>query len=80
MLADYACRVPLANVSANIGGNWIGLTRTSNNQWAYYNSAGPWENNFPMGLRLTSVTGETIEDSMASNEGGQGQAQFSDVS
>ena len=72
--------IPVANVSAKIGDNWITLTRGSNNQWAYYNSAGPWEDNFPMGLRITSVSGEVVEDAVPSKTGGDGNVQFKDVS
>lgn len=73
------CRVPISNVTAKIGDNWVTLTRASNNQWAYYNSAGPWQENFPMGLRITSVTGEELEDAITSPEGNNGTVQFSDV-
>lgn len=73
------CRVPVANVSAKIGDSWIPLQRGTNNQWAYYNSAGPWEDNFPMGVRVTSVTGETIDDAVPSKTGGDGGAQFAEV-
>lgn len=72
-------RVPVANVSAKIGDSWIPLQRGTNNQWAYYNSAGPWEDNFPMGVRVTSVTGETIDDAVPSKTGGDGGAQFAEV-
>ena len=55
-------RVPVSNVSAKIGNSWIPMTRGANNQWAYYNTAGAWEESFPMSVRITSVAGETMED------------------
>ncbi|KAK9854210.1 hypothetical protein WJX84_008056 [Apatococcus fuscideae] len=39
-------RNPIIGVSAEINGAWLPLTRTTNNQWAYYNSQGPYS--FPM--------------------------------
>lgn len=48
-------------MEANIGGGWLPLKRTNNNQWAYYNTNGPWQANFPMPVRVTSCLGETVE-------------------
>lgn len=73
------CRVPVANVSADIAGSWRPLRRSTNNQWGYYSEAGPWEGSFPMGIRITSVTGETVEDTLTSNPGNAGTVQFSQV-
>ena len=63
-----------------LGGAWLPLKRTVNNQWPYYNTNGPWQTSFPMPIRVTSVTGETIEDAITGVKGGQGTSQFSDVS
>lgn len=68
--------VPITDVQAKIGGSWRSLRRSNNNQFAYYSEAGPWQETIPLPLRITSVTGETVEDSMASTAGGEGKVQF----
>jgi len=68
--------VPITDVQAKIGGSWRSLRRSNNNQFAYYSEAGPWQETMPLPLRITSVTGETVEDSMASTAGGEGKVQF----
>ena len=35
-------------------------------RFAYYREVGDWEGNFPMRVRITSVNGETLEDTIAS--------------
>ena len=75
----YLCRVPVANVSVKIGGNWLPLKRSSNNQWPYYNTNGPWQGSFPMPVRITSATGEVVEDSIPNAKGGEGSKQFTEV-
>ncbi len=67
-------------MEVKIGGTWVPLKRSSNNQWPYYNTNGPWESSFPMPIRVTSAVGETIEDSVPSSKGGEGTKQFSAVS
>ncbi len=56
------------------------LKRSSNNQWPYYNTNGPWQSSFPMPIRITSASGETIEDSIPNAKGGDGSKQFGGVS
>ena len=68
--------VPITDVQAKIGGSWRSLRRSNNNQFAYYSEAGPWQSEMPLPLRVTSVTGETVEDTMASTSGGEGKVQF----
>ena len=76
----HACdRVPITAVEVKLGGEWLPLKRTVNNQWPYYNTNGPWQSSFPMPIRVTSVTGETIEDTITSAKGGDGSKQFSAV-
>nr|QOL01074.1 putative extracellular protein CSOL_007b [Pseudococcomyxa simplex] len=72
-------RVPITAVEVKLGGEWLPLKRTVNNQWPYYNTNGPWQSSFPMPIRVTSVTGETIEDTITSAKGGDGSKQFSAV-
>ena len=64
----------------NLNNQWVTMTATSNNQYAYYNTLGPWNTYFPLHIRVTSVTGETVDDYISSKTGGVGQAQFSNVS
>lgn len=66
-------------MEVKLNGQWLPLKRTVNNQWPYYNTNGPWQSSFPMPIRVTSVTGETIEDSITSVKGGDGIKQFSTV-
>ncbi|CAL8470266.1 g9808 [Coccomyxa elongata] len=72
-------RVPITSVEVKLNGQWLPLKRTVNNQWPYYNTNGPWQSSFPMPIRVTSVTGETIEDSITSVKGGDGTKQFSAI-
>ncbi|CAL5218467.1 g150 [Coccomyxa viridis] len=69
-------RVPVAGVEIKLGGSWVPLKRSSNNQWPYYNTNGPWQSSFPMPIRITSAAGEAIEDSIPSAKGGDGTKQF----
>ena len=69
----------MANVSVKIGGNWLPLKRSSNNQWPYYNTNGPWQGSFPMPVRITSATGEVVEDNIPNAKGGVGSKQFTEV-
>ena len=69
----------MANVSVKIGGNWLPLKRSSNNQWPYYNTNGPWQGSFPMPIRITSATGEVVEDNIPNAKGGEGSKQFTEV-
>jgi hypothetical protein len=70
--------IPLESVSAQFkpGGEWVPLQRSTQNQWQY---SGEWGTAGapPMRLRLTSITGEVVEDVMPAVKGGAGRAQFS---
>lgn len=68
--------VPITDVQVKIGGSWRSLRRSNNNQFAYYSEAGPWQTTMPLPIRVTSVTGETVEDTVASTSGGEGKVQF----
>lgn len=69
--------VPLEAVSAQFkpGGEWVPLQRSTQNQWQY---SGEWGTPGapPMRLRLTSITGEVVEDVMPAVKGGAGKVQF----
>lgn len=67
-------RVPVQSVSAVIAGAEVPLTRTSNNQWAYHNSAGAYT--FPLELTVTPTCGDPVTDVVDSISGGYGKAQF----
>lgn len=51
-------RVPVAGVSASIGGKTVALKRSSNNNWAYHNSHGTYS--FPMEVTITPVCGAAV--------------------
>ena len=51
--------VPVAAVEVKLDGAWQTLSRSSNNQWPLH---GAWEAALPLPIRVTSVTGETVED------------------
>ena len=74
------CRVPIASVEIKLQGQWLPMKRTVNNQWPYYNTNGPWQTAFPIPVRVTSVVGEVIEDTITGVKGNQGTKQFSEVS
>ena len=69
----------MAGVEVKLGGSWIALKRSANNQWPYYNTQGPWQSSFPMPIRITSAAGEVVEDSIPDTKGGDGKKQFSAV-
>lgn len=46
------------NVEAKINGQWVQLTKTVNNNHAYYNNAGAYS--FPMEVRVTPVCGASV--------------------
>ena len=79
-MGSHARRVPIASVEIKLQGQWLPLKRTVNNQWPYYNTNGPWQGAFPIPVRVTSVTGETIEDAITGVKGNQGTKQFTEVS
>lgn len=55
--------VPVKAVQARLSptGPWQDLTRAFNNQWAVH---GDWGAALPFPIRVTSVTGETVEDTV----------------
>ena len=69
----------MAGVEVKLGGTWVPLKRSANNQWPYYTTNGPWQSSFPMPIRLTSAAGETLEDAIPSAKGGDGTKQFAAV-
>jgi hypothetical protein len=63
-------------VSAFIGGRWVALPRSTANRFQYSGDAGEWNQSGPLKVRVTSVTGETVEDALPGLKGGGGTAQF----
>ena len=61
------------------GNTTLALRHAFNNQWAYYSEAGPWMNSFPMAIRVTGVTGETLVDEVTSKDGNDGTVQFKTI-
>ena len=59
------------------GGGWISLKRVFNNQWAYYSEQGPAS--WPMDIKVTSVTGETVTDKVTSQAGNTGAVNFKET-
>ncbi len=53
--------VPVSGVEVRMGGAWQALPRSFNNQWAVH---GDWQASLPLPIRVTSVTGETVEDAV----------------
>jgi hypothetical protein len=64
--------VPVAAVQVKLGGAWQDLTRAFNNQWAIH---GDWKAALPIPVRVTAVTGETVEDAIT-GEVTEGTVQF----
>lgn len=64
--------VPVAAVQVNMNGAWQDLTRAFNNQWAVH---GDWRKALPIPIRVTAVTGETVEDAIT-GEVTEGTVQF----
>ena len=69
------CRVPLQNVEVEVKGKWSSLRRDVSNTWNY--NGGSYK--FPLHIRLTSVLDDVVEDWIPSSTGGQGNAQFAQV-
>ena len=59
------------------GGGWIPLKRVFNNQWAYYSEKGPAS--WPMDIKVTSVTGETVTDKVTNQAGNTGTVNFKET-
>jgi hypothetical protein len=51
--------VPVASVEVQMDGAWQAVPRSFNNQWAVH---GAWEKALPLPIRVTSLTGEVVED------------------
>ncbi len=74
-------RVPVKDVQIKVDGAWHTPHYTTNNQWVWPGESvnRRWEaTDFPMPVRVTSVTGETVEDVMPVG-GGDGFMQFAPV-
>lgn len=61
------CSVPLQLVEYHINGVWWPAARSVNNQWPYHREIGDF--NFPMPIRVTSVAGEVLADTVPSSAG-----------
>ncbi|KAK9822508.1 hypothetical protein WJX81_007870 [Elliptochloris bilobata] len=72
-------RIPITYVSILINKTWFQLRRTTTNWFAYYREVGDWEGNFPMRVRITSANGETLEDIITTEDGGNGTVQFAPI-
>lgn len=57
------CRVPAASVQVLVNGQWVTLTRTSDNYFEL-TSGGPFT--YPLQTRVTSVLGDSFDDTIAS--------------
>jgi hypothetical protein len=74
-------RVPVKDVQIKVDGAWHSPHYTTNNQWVWPGESvnRRWEaTDFPMPVRVTSVTGEVIEDTIPVG-GGDGAMQFAPV-
>ena len=69
------CRVPLKSVELENSGKWSSLRRDVSNSWNY--NGGSYKH--PLHIRLTSVLDDVVEDWIPSNMGGQGNAQFAEL-
>ncbi|KAA6428967.1 MAG: hypothetical protein FRX49_01077 [Trebouxia sp. A1-2] len=69
--------VPLQLVEYQINGVWWPAARSVNNQWPYHREIGNF--NFPLPIRVTSVAGEVLVDTVPSSSGGWGTQQFTDT-
>ena len=61
------CSVPLQLVEYQINGVWWPAVRSVNNQWPYHREIGDFS--FPMPIRVTSVAGEVLVDTVPSSSG-----------
>ena len=75
-------RVPVKDIQIKVDGAWHTPHYTTNNQWVWPGESvnRKWNDakDFPMPIRVTSVTGETVEDVVPSG-GGNGKQQFKPV-
>lgn len=69
--------VPLQLVEYQINGVWWPAARSVNNQWPYHREIGNFQ--FPMPIRVTSVAGEVLVDTVSSSSGGWGTQQFTNT-
>ena len=67
LIAFVMCSVPLQLVEYQINGVWWAAARSVNNQWPYHREIGTF--NFPMPIRVTSVAGEVLVDTVPSSSG-----------
>ncbi|KAK9830390.1 hypothetical protein WJX72_011477 [[Myrmecia] bisecta] len=74
MFAISNTRVPIKSVDALLDGQWRNLTRNFNNNWPI----NAQKITFPIQVRVTSILGDTVEDTVPSDKGGAGSAQFPD--
>lgn len=69
--------VPIKLVEYQVQGVWWAAARSVNNQWPYHMEAGAFS--FPLPIRVTSVAGEVLTDTVPSSTGGWGTKQFTDT-
>ena len=67
LTAFVMCSVPLQLVEYQINGVWWPAARSVNNQWPYHREVGNF--NFPLPIRVTSVAGEVLVDTVPSSSG-----------
>ncbi len=67
LTAMVMCSVPLQLVEYQINGVWWPAARSVNNQWPYHREIGDFS--FPMPIRVTSVAGEVLVDTVPSSSG-----------
>ncbi len=67
LTAFVMCSVPLQLVEYQIDGVWWPAARSVNNQWPYHREIGDF--NFPLPIRVTSVAGEVLLDTVPSSSG-----------
>jgi hypothetical protein len=76
-------RVPVASVQIKVDGAWHTPHYTTNNQWVWPGQSvnRKWNDatDFPMPIRVTSVTGDVIEDVIPAGGNGFGAKQFKAV-
>eukprot|EP00891_Asterochloris_glomerata_P005025 jgi/Astpho2/5025/Aster-x0226 len=59
--------VPIQLVEFNMFGDWFTVDRSTNNQYAYYNTDGGRQWVFPFQVRMTSIAGEVVVDTVTSS-------------
>lgn len=67
----------MAAVSMRLpGGSWYTLTRQANNMWPYHMEVGDFHEQWPIGVEVTSVMGETFVGEITGRQGNDAPWQF----